>query len=125
ESACWAVFPSLDAASGAASALAGSELSPVALTLLDARAADACARGRDLPAASGPALLVAFDGLARAVAWQSDETARRLPPTRARTVDRLDGAATAPALEAVREPRRLVAHPIAIPTAGGLPREVG
>ena len=62
EGACWATFASLDAAAAAAVALAGSELGPVVLPLLDARAADACAPV-GLPAAVAPAVLVAFDGL--------------------------------------------------------------
>jgi glycolate oxidase FAD binding subunit len=125
EGACWAMFPSLDTAASAAAALAGSELGPVALTLLDDRAADACARGGALPAGRGPALLVAFDGLARAVAWQGDEAARRLRAAGARTVDWLDAAGTARALDVVAEPRRLVVDPVAVATAGVLPREVG
>ena len=84
EGACWATFASLDAAAGAAVILAGSELGPVALTLLDARAADACAPVVGLPAAAAPAVLVAFDGLARAVAWEGEEAARRLRAAGAR-----------------------------------------
>jgi glycolate oxidase FAD binding subunit len=125
EGACWATFASLDAAAGAAATLAGSELGPVVLTLLDERAAVAGARGSALPAARGPALLAAFDGLARTVAWQGDEAARRLRAAGARTVDWLDAASVTRALEVVREPRRLIANPVALATAGVLPRAVG
>jgi glycolate oxidase FAD binding subunit len=125
EGGCWARFPTLDAAARAAADLAGSELGPVALTLLDARAAEAFAGASRLPAETGPALLIAFDGLARAVTWQADEAARRLRAAAARTVAMLDPAGTARALEAVREPRRLLASPGAIATAGVLPTEVG
>ena len=96
EGACWATFASLDAAAGAAGILAGSELGPVVLTLLDARAAEACGPVAGLPAAAAPAVLVAFDGLARAVAWEGEEAARRLRAAGARAVDdarrRRDGA---------------------------------
>ncbi len=84
EGACWATFATLEGAAAAAVALAGSELGPVALALLDARAADACVPAVGLPAAGLPAVLVAFDGLARAVAWQGEEAARRLRTAGAR-----------------------------------------
>jgi glycolate oxidase FAD binding subunit len=125
EGACWATFATLDAAAGAAAVLAGSELGPVALTLLDARAADACAPVVGLPAAAAPAVLVAFDGLARAVAWEGEEAARRLRAAGARAVERLDAGGTARALGAVRETRRLLASPVAIATVGVLPADVG
>ncbi len=125
EGACWATFASLDAAAGAAGVLAGSELGPVALTLLDARAADACAPVVGLPAAAAPAVLVAFDGLARAVAWEREEAARRLRGAGARAVEALDAGGTARALGAVRETRRLLASPVAIATVGVVPAEVG
>ena len=125
EGACWATFASLDAAAGAAVILAGSELGPVALTLLDARAADACAPAVGLPAAAAPAVLVAFDGLARAVAWEGEEAARRLRAAGARAVEALDAGGTVRALGAVRETRRLLASPVAIATVGVLPAEVG
>jgi len=125
EGACWATFTSLAAAAAAAAALAGSELGPVVLTLLDERAAATGARGSALPAAGGPALLAAFDGLGRTVAWQGDEAARRLRAAGARTVDWLEPAGVARALEVVREPRRLVANPVALATASVLPRQVG
>ena len=126
EGACWATFPSLDAVTGAAAALAGSELGAVALTVLDARAADAGARAKALPAANGPALLVAFDGLARAVAWQGDEAARRLRAAGARTVDLLDAAGTARALETARERGGSSRAWVAIATGRRvLPAEVG
>jgi glycolate oxidase FAD binding subunit len=125
EGACWATFASLDAAAGAAVMLAGSELGPAALTLLDARAADACAPVVGLPAAAAPAVLVAFDGLARAVAWEGAEAARRLRAAGARAVEALDTGGTARALGAVRETRRLLASPVAIATVGVLPAEVG
>jgi glycolate oxidase FAD binding subunit len=125
EGACWATFASLDAAAGAAGVLAGSELGPVALTLLDARAADACAPVVGLPAAAAPAVLVAFDGLARAVAWEREEAARRLRGAGARAVEALDADGTACALGAVRETRRLLASPVAIATVGVVPAEVG
>jgi len=125
EGACWATFATLDAAAGAAGVLAGSELGPVALALLDARAADACAPVVGLPAAAAPAVLVAFDGLARTVAWEGEEAARRLRAAGARAVEGLDAGGTARALGAVRETRRLLASPVAIATVGVLPADVG
>jgi glycolate oxidase FAD binding subunit len=125
EGACWATFATLDAAASATALLAGSELGPVALTLLDGPAAAAIARAAGLPAGTGPALLAAFDGLARTVAWQGDEAARRLRGAGARTVDRLDAGGAARALESVGDPRRLAVSPVAIATAGVLPAEVG
>ena len=60
--------------------LAASELGPTALVLLDARAARRAARRCG---AAGrpplPTVLVAFDGLARAVAWQGEETGPAAP----------------------------------------------
>jgi glycolate dehydrogenase FAD-binding subunit len=125
EGACWATFPTLDAAAAAAASLAASELRPVALVLLDARAAEACASMAGLPTTAGPAVLMTFDGLARAVAWTGDEAARRLRAAGARSVDVLDAGGTARALEAVRETRRLLASPVAIATAGLLPADAG
>jgi glycolate oxidase FAD binding subunit len=125
EGACWATFPGLDQAAGAATAFAGSELGPVALALLDARAAAAAAPLVGLPAGAGPAVLVAFDGLARTVAWQTEEAARRLRAAGAGAVDALDAAQTARALDTVREPRRLLPSPVAIASAGVLPADVG
>ena len=90
EGACWATFPALAGAAEAAAVLAASELGPTALVLLDARAAQAAAAGAGLPPSPLPTVLVAFDGLARAVAWQGDETARRLRAAGARAVDVLD-----------------------------------
>ena len=72
-----------------------------------------------------PTVLVAFDGLARAVAWQGDETARRLRAAGARAVDVLDAGGTARALEAVREARRLLPDPVALATVGVLPADAG
>lgn len=125
EGACWATFPALDAAAGAAVVLAASELGPVALTLLDARAAAACAPTAGLPASAAPAVLVAFDGLARTVAWRREEAARRLRAAGARTVEVLDAGGMARALGAVRETRSVLSSPVAIATAGVLPADVG
>src|SRR5215468_2064843 len=49
EAAGWATFSTLESAVGAAMSLAGSELGPVALTVLNARAAEVCARALGLP----------------------------------------------------------------------------
>jgi glycolate oxidase FAD binding subunit len=125
EGACWATFPTLGGAAEAAAMLAASELGPTALVLLDARAAQAAAAGAGLPASPLPTVLVAFDGLARAVAWQGDETARRLRAAGARAVDVLDAGGTARALEAVREARRLLPDPVALATVGVLPAALG
>ena len=94
EGACWATFASLDAAAGAAASSRARSSGRWRSTLLDARAADACAPVVGLPAAAAPAVLVAFDGLARAVAWQGEETARRLRAAGARTVEVLDAGGT-------------------------------
>jgi glycolate oxidase FAD binding subunit len=125
EGGAWATFPTLDATAAAGAMLAASELGPVALTLVDVRGTgeDACPLG--LPSGSGPALLVVFDGLRSTVAWQVDQAAERLRAAGARTVERLDPDGTERALGAVRDPRRLVASPAAIATAGVLPAEVG
>ena len=125
EGACWASFPTLDVAARAAAALAGSELGPVALALLDPLAAEACAVGAGLAPAAAPALFVAFDGLASAVAWERDEAALRLRAAGAAAVDVLGDAGTARALVAVREARRAVANPVAVATAGVLPADLG
>ena len=125
EGACWATFPTLGGAAEAAAMLAASELGPTALVLLDARAAQAAAAGAGLPASPLPTVLVAFDGLARAVAWQGDETARRLRAAGARAVDVLDAGGTARALEAVREARRLIPDQVALATVGVLPAALG
>jgi glycolate oxidase FAD binding subunit len=123
--ACWATFPDLDAAARAATLLAGAELGPVALVLLDRRAAEACAPEAGLPAAGAPAVLVAFEGLARTVAWERDEAARSLGAAGARGVEVLDAGGAAGALAAVRDVRRVVASPVAVATAGVLPADVG
>ena len=125
EGACWATFPGLDAAAGAAANLAASELGAVALTLLDAVAAEACALAAGLRVTAGPAVLAVFDGLATAVAWQRDEAARRLRAAGAHAVEALDAGGTTRALGAVRETRRLLPSPAAIATAGVLPADVG
>jgi glycolate oxidase FAD binding subunit len=125
EGACWASFPSLDLAARTATGLAGAGLGPVALLLLDPLAAEACAAHVGLPVGEGPAVLVAFDGLVRAVAAERDEAARRLRAGGARRVEELDDATTARALGAVRDARRVVASPIAVATAGVLPADVG
>jgi glycolate oxidase FAD binding subunit len=124
QGACWAAFPGLEPAARAAAALAASELGPVALTLLDAPAAEACGRAAGLPAA-GATVLAAFEGLAAAVRWEREEAAARLGAAGARAVEVLDGGAAARALEAVREARRLVRSAVAIAAAGVLPADVG
>jgi glycolate oxidase FAD binding subunit len=123
--ACWATFSGLEPAAGAAAALAGSELEPAVLTLLDARAAEACGRHAGLAEADGPTVLVLFEGLAAAVAWERDAAAGRLRTAGARHVAVLDGAAAERVLDAVREARRLVARPVAVATAGVLPTDLG
>ena len=125
QGACWATFPALDAAALAAAGLAGSELGPVALELLDARAGEACASAAGLPTAAGPGVLVAFEGLRPTVAWEQGEAARRLRAAGARDVAVLDASGTARALGAVRDARRVIASPIAVATAGVLPADVG
>src|SRR6185503_17632550 len=125
EGACWATFPTLAGAAEAAAMLAASELGPTALVLLDARAAQAAAPGAGLPVSAMATVLVAFDGLARTVAWQADETARRLSAGGARAVDVLDAGGTARALETVREARRLLPDPVALATVGVLPAALG
>jgi glycolate oxidase FAD binding subunit len=125
EGACWATFATLDAAARAATLLGGSELGPVALALLDARAAAACAPEAGLPVAAAPVVLAAFDGLARTVAWERDEAARRLRAAGARSVEILDAGGTVGALGAVRDVRRVVASPIAVATVGVPPVDVG
>ncbi len=125
EGACWAVFPSLDLAAAGATLLAGSELGPVALALLDAGAARAAAPAIGLAAGGGPAVLAAYDGLGRTVAWQAEETTRRLRAAGARAVEVLDAPATTRALEVVREARHLLANPMAVATAGLLPADLG
>jgi glycolate dehydrogenase FAD-binding subunit len=123
--ACWATFPSLAPAAEAAAALAGSELGPVALALLDSQAAAACGRQAGLGGGPTPAVLVAFDGLAGAVEWERDEAAERLRAAGARTVEGLDTAGTERALDVVREVRRLIPAPVAVATVGVLPADVG
>ena len=91
EGACWATFPTLDARGGRGGRSSRARSSGRwRSTLLDARAADACARAAGLPAGAAPAVLVAFDGLARTVAWQGEEAARRLRAAGARAVEVLD-----------------------------------
>jgi glycolate oxidase FAD binding subunit len=125
EGACWATFPALGVAARAAAALAGSELGPVAAVLLDPFAAQACGRHAGLGAGDAPATLVVFDGLPSAVGPARAAAAGELRAAGAQTVDTLDAAATARALDAVREARRLVASPLAVATAGVLPADVG
>jgi len=125
EGGVWATFSTLAAAAAAAAMLAASELGPVALTLVDASPTGDDARPSGVPSGGGPALLVAFDGLPSTVAWQGDQAAERLRAAGARTVERLDLDGTERALGVVRDPRRLVASPAAIATAGVLPAEVG
>jgi glycolate oxidase FAD binding subunit len=122
--ACWARFPTLAAAAHAAVALAGSELEPAALVLLDAPAGDACGRHAGLAGAAAAAVVVAFEGLATAVAWERGEAADRLRAAGAETVDRLADAAAARALDAVADVRRLVPDAVAIATVGILPTDV-
>jgi glycolate oxidase FAD binding subunit len=125
EGACWATFPTLGAAARAALALAGSELTPVAAMLMDPVAAEACGRHAGLGAVPAAAALVAFDGLPVAVTAAQDAAARALRAAGAGTVDLLDAAGTARALDTVREARRLVASPLAVATVGVLPVDVG
>jgi glycolate oxidase FAD binding subunit len=125
EAACWAWFPDLARAAGAAHALGGGELVPAALQLLDGGAGEACGREAGLAAARAPAVLVAFDGIAATVAWQQEEAARRLTATGAATVARLDGDGTGRALAAVREVRRVVPGAVALATATVLPADLG
>ena len=124
EGACWATFPALEPAARAAAALAASELGPVALTLLDPQAAEACGRRAGLASRATPAVLAVFDGLARAVSWKQEEAARRLGAGGAEAVELLDASAAARALGAVREVRRVVDDPIAVATVGVLPADV-
>ena len=125
EGGCWASFPTVETAARAATILAGSELGPVALALLDARAAEACAPKAGLSGPAVPAVVIAFDGLARTVAWERDAAAQRLRDAGARSVEVLDAGGTAGALEAVRDVRCVIASPVAVATAGVLPADVG
>ena len=111
EGACWATFPTLDAAARAAQALAGSDLGPVAAMLLDPVAGEACGRHAGLGAVPAAAVLVAFDGLPEAVVSARDDAAQALRAAGAGAVAALDASGTARALDAVREARRLVASP--------------
>jgi FAD/FMN-containing dehydrogenase len=70
-------------------------------------------------------VLIAFEGLATAVASEREDAAGRLATAGALTVERLDDAATARALDAAREVRRLVPAVVAVATAGVLPAAVG
>ncbi len=125
EGACWATFPALEPAARAAVALAGSELGPVALTLLDPLAAEVCGRHAGLGPVPAAVVLVVFDGLPAAVAAARDAAAGRLRAAGAGAVEPLDAPATGRALDAVREARRLVTNPLAVATAGVLPGDVG
>jgi glycolate oxidase FAD binding subunit len=125
EAACWAVFPGPGEAAAAARALAGGDLGPAALELLDPRAAAAGARHAGLDAGAGAALLVAFDGLATTVAWQGQEAARLLRAAGAQPALTLDAAATARALAAAREVRRTVPGAVAVARVGVLPADLG
>jgi glycolate oxidase FAD binding subunit len=125
EGGCWARFGDLDTAARAAAALAGSELAPAALELLDPAAAQACGAAAGLAGGAGAALLVAFDGLAVTVAWQRQEAAGLLRAAGAGAVHDLDTATTAGALAAVREVRRLVPGACAIARVGVLPADLG
>jgi glycolate oxidase FAD binding subunit len=125
EGGCWATFSALEAAARGATALAGSELGPAVLVLLEPRAADAVAAAISLPAVAAPAVLVAFDGLARAVEWERDATARRLRAAGAGAVEILDAAAIPGALRAVGEGRRMVERPLAVASVGVLPSDLG
>ena len=80
-------------------------------------------RASPRPRARG--VLVLFEGLAAAVAWERDAAAGRLRTAGARHVAVLDGAAAERAVDAVREARRLVARPVAVATVGVLPADVG
>jgi glycolate oxidase FAD binding subunit len=126
EGACWATFPTLPAGARAALAVAGSELEPVALTLLDPDGAAACGRQAGLETPTGAAAVLAmFDGLTDAVIAARDEAGRALRAAGAGTVAILDATASDRALDAVREARRLVTSPLAVATAGVLPADVG
>jgi glycolate oxidase FAD binding subunit len=124
EGACWATFSALEPAARAVATFATSELGPAALVLLDPQAAEACGRRTGLGLRAAPSVLVAFDGLARAVAWEQEEAARRLRDGGAAAVVTLDAAQARRVLGAVREVRRLVDNPIAVATAGVLPADV-
>lgn len=125
EAGCWAWFTELAAAARAGASLAGSELGPVALQLLDAGAGTACGGEAGLAGRPAPAVLVAFDGLPATVAWQQAEAARRLTAAGASAVEPLAGAGTARALAAVRGIRRVVPGAIAVATATVLPADLG
>lgn len=125
EGACWAWFGALAPAARAAAGLAGSELGPVALALLDAEASAACGRhaGVGAPGAA-PTVLAAFDGLPATVAWQQAEAARRLAAAGAAGVTTLDAVATARVLAAVRGIRRALPDAVAVATATVLPADL-
>jgi glycolate oxidase FAD binding subunit len=122
--ACWAAFPDLATAAEAAAALAGSELGPAALELLDAAVAAACAARAGVDLAPGPALVVVFDGLSPTVLGQQAEALGRLRAAGARAVTELDGAQTGRALGALRGVRRAVGDPVAVATATVLPADI-
>jgi glycolate oxidase FAD binding subunit len=125
EGACWAWFADLGQAAQAAGALAGAELGPTALELLNAEAGEACGRTAGLDARAIPAVLVAFDGLPATVAWQQAEAARRLADAGATGILALDPGGTARALDAVREIRRVIPDAVAIAVATVLPADLG
>ncbi|HSE92104.1 MAG TPA: FAD-binding oxidoreductase [Methylomirabilota bacterium] len=76
-------FDRVKDAGAAARALAGSDLVPTALDLLDAEAGRALGHGHGGGAPSGPGgavLVIGFDGLAEQVDWQCGELARLAAP---------------------------------------------
>jgi glycolate oxidase FAD binding subunit len=125
EGACWATFPTLDGAARAAVALAGSELGPVAVVLLEPVAAEACAVRAGLGAVPAAAVLAVFDGLLAAVGSACHEAGQALRAAGAGAVEPLDVSGTGRALDAVREARHVVARPLAVATVGILPVDVG
>lgn len=124
EAACWGSFATLADAARAAAALAGGELGPTALELLDGGGAAVAGRAAAVPVPAEPAVLVTFDGLGTTVAWQQAAAARELGAAGASAVARLDAPATRRALEAVREIRTLIPGMVAVARAGVLPSDL-
>ena len=74
--ALWVSFPTLAAAAETAHALTIADLIPHSLELLDSHGHKSLARALGRPTEDGAALLVGFDGLSEAVAWQLQEADR-------------------------------------------------